>query len=55
MPDIMPHAAQLAQLGAIAFAQGKGLPAGAAEPLYLRNKVALTSSERAAKNAREAA
>ena len=42
----MPHAAQLAVLGAAAFARGEHVPAAAAEPLYLRNKVALTTRER---------
>jgi tRNA threonylcarbamoyladenosine biosynthesis protein TsaB len=48
---LMPHATQVATLGALAFAQGLGVPAAAAEPLYLRNKVALTTSERLAKAA----
>lgn len=55
--DLVPHARQIATLGAFAFAQGKGLKAAAAEPLYLRNKVALTTSERMIKaeaKAREA-
>lgn len=44
--DLMPHAAQLAVLGAAAFARGEHMSAAAAEPLYLRNKVALTTRER---------
>ncbi len=44
--DLMPHAAQLAVLGAAAFARGEHVPAATAEPLYLRNKVALTTRER---------
>lgn len=48
---LVPHAAQVATLGALAFAQGLGVTAAAAEPLYLRNKVALTTSERLAKAA----
>lgn len=47
--DLVPHAAQVATLGATAFARGEGVHADAAEPLYLRNKVALTTSERMAK------
>lgn len=49
--DLVPHAAQVAVLGAAAFARGESVPADAAEPLYLRNKVALTTSERMAKAA----
>lgn len=49
--DLMPHAMQIATLGAIAFVQGTSVKAEVAEPLYLRNKVALTTSERAAKAA----
>lgn len=49
--DLVPHAAQVAILGAAAFARGESVLADAAEPLYLRNKVALTTSERMAKTA----
>lgn len=42
----LPHAAQIAQLGALALAQGLGLDAAQAQPFYLRNKVAQTSAER---------
>lgn len=55
MPTLMPHARQIALLGAEALARGESVAASAAEPLYLRNKVALTSAERAEKNSREAA
>ncbi|MGV7211355.1 tRNA (adenosine(37)-N6)-threonylcarbamoyltransferase complex dimerization subunit type 1 TsaB [Oxalobacteraceae bacterium A2-2] len=44
--DIMPHAAQVAQLAAIAFAEGRTVTAAEAQPLYLRNKVAYTQAER---------
>lgn len=44
--DVMPHAVQIAQLGRIAFAAGQGVAAAAAQPLYLRNKVAYTKAER---------
>ena len=43
---IMPHAAQIAQLAAIAFAEGRTVTAAAAQPLYLRNKIAYTQAER---------
>jgi len=43
---LMPHAEQVARLGAVAFAAGKGVPAAQAQPLYLRNKVAYTKAER---------
>lgn len=52
VPDLMPRAAHIATLGAISFTQGKGVAASAAEPLYLRNKVAYTMAERAEKTAR---
>jgi tRNA threonylcarbamoyladenosine biosynthesis protein TsaB len=43
---IMPHAEQVAQLAHIAFSQGLTVSASDAQPLYLRNKVALTTAER---------
>lgn len=49
LPVVMPNARQIAQLGSVALAQGRGLSAVEAQPLYLRNKVALTIAERAAK------
>lgn len=45
---IMPHAAQIAVLGRLAVARGDTLEAAAAQPVYLRNKVALTTAERMA-------
>ena len=47
-PGIMPHAAQVAALSRLAVARGETLPASAAQPIYLRNKVALTTAERLA-------
>lgn len=44
--EIMPHAAQVAQLAALAFAAGRTVTAAEAQPLYLRNKVAYTQAER---------
>ena len=43
---IMPHAAQIAQLAAIAYAEGRTVTAAEAQPLYLRNKIAYTQAER---------
>jgi tRNA threonylcarbamoyladenosine biosynthesis protein TsaB len=48
LTGIMPHAAQIASLAAIAYKKGLVLNARDAQPFYLRNKVALTTSERAA-------
>jgi tRNA threonylcarbamoyladenosine biosynthesis protein TsaB len=53
--DVMPHAAQIAQLGRIAFEAGQGVKAAGAQPLYLRNKIAYTSAERREINAAKAA
>ena len=44
--EVMPHAAQIAQLAAIAFAAGATVSAADAQPLYLRNKIAYTQAER---------
>jgi tRNA threonylcarbamoyladenosine biosynthesis protein TsaB len=52
--DMLPHARDLAVLGAGALAAGKAVPADQAQPLYLRNKVAYTSAERQAINAAKA-
>ena len=42
----VPQAAAIAALGAAQFAQGSGVDAAEALPLYLRDKVALKTSER---------
>jgi tRNA threonylcarbamoyladenosine biosynthesis protein TsaB len=52
--DILPHARELALLGVGALARGGAVAADAAQPLYLRNKVAYTSAERQAINAAKA-
>ncbi len=44
---LMPHALQIARLGRLALAAGQAVPAAQAQPLYLRNKVAQTTAERA--------
>jgi tRNA threonylcarbamoyladenosine biosynthesis protein TsaB len=48
-PDVLPHARAVATLGARAFARGEGVAAERALPLYVRDKVALTVAERAAR------
>lgn len=45
-PAIVPHARYIAQLGQLALAHGRGLAPHEAQPLYLRNQVALTTAER---------
>jgi tRNA threonylcarbamoyladenosine biosynthesis protein TsaB len=52
--DILPHARELALLGVGALARGDAVAADAAQPLYLRNKVAYTSAERQVINAAKA-
>ncbi len=47
-PQIMPHAESVGRLALIAMEQGTLVHARDAQPLYLRNKVALTTLERAA-------
>jgi len=44
-PQAMPHAADLVRLAARDFAAGRGVDALAAQPVYLRDKVALTLAE----------
>ena len=46
MPAILPHAADIARLGAAQFLRGHGRDAADAAPLYIRNRVALKTSER---------
>jgi tRNA threonylcarbamoyladenosine biosynthesis protein TsaB len=48
---VMPHAADIARLAVARVAAGDVLPAEAAQPLYLRNKVALTTAERQIRDA----
>ena len=44
----LPHAADVARLGALAFARGEAIAPEHIEPAYLRNNVALTSAEQQA-------
>ena len=44
----MPHATEIAQLAARAWLRGEHCHPRDASPLYLRNKVALTTNERLA-------
>ncbi len=46
LSGILPHARQVARLGQIQFLQGSVLKPHEVQPLYLRNKVALTTAER---------
>lgn len=55
LTDILPHARELVRLGAVALAAGQAVDAASAQPLYLRNKIAYTSAERAVINAAKAA
>jgi len=50
-PGIVPHAAQVATLAQAELLAGRGIHAREAQPIYLRNKVALTTAERQAKAA----
>jgi tRNA threonylcarbamoyladenosine biosynthesis protein TsaB len=50
-PTVADRAAALLRLARQAFATGRGLPAQSALPLYLRDKVALTTAEREAQRA----
>jgi tRNA threonylcarbamoyladenosine biosynthesis protein TsaB len=44
----LPHAADVARLGALAFARGEAIAPERVEPAYLRNNVALTIAEQQA-------
>ncbi|GHA88840.1 tRNA (adenosine(37)-N6)-threonylcarbamoyltransferase complex dimerization subunit type 1 TsaB [Cognatilysobacter bugurensis] len=48
----LPHAADIARLAAPAYLQGHAVAPEAAEPAYLRNRVALTLAEQTAARAR---
>ena len=51
-PMALPHAADIAHLGALAFARGEAVAAERIEPAYLRNNVALTLVEQQAARAK---
>ena len=46
MPDVFPHARDIARLAAREFEAGRAVAAEQAAPVYIRDKVALKSSER---------
>ncbi|MGV3742373.1 MAG: tRNA (adenosine(37)-N6)-threonylcarbamoyltransferase complex dimerization subunit type 1 TsaB [Burkholderiaceae bacterium] len=46
---LLPHASHIVALGVLKFQAGLAVSAQEAQPLYLRNKVAFTSAERAAR------
>jgi tRNA threonylcarbamoyladenosine biosynthesis protein TsaB len=46
MPEVYPHARQIAQLAVAEFEAGRAVAAEQALPVYIRDKVALKSSER---------
>lgn len=46
MPDLFPHAREIASLAAREFSAGRTVPAEQALPLYVRDKVALKTAER---------
>ena len=48
-PVALPHAADLARLGEIAYARGEAVAPDRVEPAYLRDKVALTLAEQGKK------
>ncbi len=49
VPDLWPTAAAVARLAAPRLARGEGVDVGQAMPLYVRDKVALTTAERLAR------
>lgn len=51
-PAALPHATDVARLGAIAFARGEAVVPERAEPAYLRDNVALTLAEQQASRAK---
>lgn len=52
LPDVLVRARDVASLASLKFQQGEAIPPELAAPLYVRNKVALTTSERLARGGR---
>lgn len=52
--ESMPHAEQIARLALHGFQRGQAMDARSAQPIYLRNNVALTTRERQEKKLQEA-
>lgn len=50
---ILPHAASVASLALVEFQAGRTVRASDAQPVYLRNKVALTTAERLERHGRQ--
>lgn len=48
LPDALPHARTIAALARVRYGRGLTVPAAAASPIYIRDKVALTIREQAA-------
>lgn len=46
LPELVPHAKEIAQLAVPRFERGEGSDPASAAPLYIRNKIALKESER---------
>ncbi|HWS77819.1 MAG TPA: tRNA (adenosine(37)-N6)-threonylcarbamoyltransferase complex dimerization subunit type 1 TsaB, partial [Thermomonas sp.] len=52
--EALPHASEVARLGALLFARGEAIAPERIEPAYLRNNVALTIAEQQALRASRA-
>ena len=54
LPQVVPHAREVARLAQVAHAAGAAIAARDSQPLYLRNKIALTTAERVQERAKKA-